>query len=121
MGEIGSEICPLYAISRLYEYTDRAQHTVPNSTGTVAKTASTKNTEMTTGPLLGSALKMWFISSRCPYLNGFSYFGCAVLGSVLIFKLKTWLLNPCDVPNDARRRVARRGWEEVRSWTGRSF
>lgn len=36
-------------------------------------------------------------------------------------RLKTWLLNAWEVPKDARRRVARRGWEEVSNWTGRSF
>lgn len=76
---------------------------------------------MIIGPLLGSDLKMWWISGNCPYLNGFSYVGRGVLGSNVNSRLKTWLLNAWEVPKEARSRVAVRGLVEVRSWTGRSF
>lgn len=46
--------------------------TVPSRIGTVARIASTKKPEITTGPLLGSGLKVCLISSRRPYLSGFS-------------------------------------------------
>jgi hypothetical protein len=86
--------------------------TAPSKTGTVAKMASTKNTLMIIGPLLGSALKIWLISSSFPYLSGFSYCGSGTLGSVLMSRLKTWLLKAWEDPKDARSSVARRGWEE---------
>jgi len=83
--------------------------TAPRRAGTVARIARTKNREIIFGPLLGSALKMWCISSNFPYLNGFSYFGSGVLGSGFTSRLKTWLLNAWEEPKEARRRVARRG------------
>ena len=98
-----------------------SRRTVPSKTGTVARTARTKNKEIIFGPLLGSALKMWWISSNCPYLSGFSYFGRGALGSRVISRLNTWLLNGWEVLKEARRRVARRGCLEVSSWIGRSF
>lgn len=44
-----------------------------------------------------------------------------MLGSSSTLTSKTWLLNGSEEPKDARRSVARRGWVEMRSWTGRSF
>jgi hypothetical protein len=87
-------------------------HTAPNNTGTVAKTARTKNREIIIGPLFGSALKIWLISASFPYRSGFSICGRGTFGSAFSSRLKTWLLNAWVDPKDARRRVARSGWEE---------
>lgn len=95
--------------------------TVPKSIDRGIKVATMKNHDIATGGFFGSALKIWLISGSFPYLSGFSYFGGAAFGSVLMSRLKTWLLNGCEGPNDARRRVARSGWEDVSSCTGRSF
>ncbi len=62
--------------------------TTPNRTGTVANIAPTKKTDMTMGPLFGSALKMWRISGSLPYLNGFSYFGFGAFASTFTSRLK---------------------------------
>ena len=91
------------------------RRTDPRRTGTVANTARTKNIEMILGPLLGSGLKMWLISANFPYLNGFSYFGLGALGSAWIARSKTWTPRGFEVPEDARRRVAWRGFDAVKS------
>lgn len=89
--------------------------TAPKRIGRVASTARPKTIEIIIGGLLASGLNIWSIVAFLPYLSKASNFGLLAVGSSLTFKLKTWLLKACEEPNEARRRVARSGWEDVRS------
>lgn len=93
----------------------RVRLTVPSRTGTDARIASTKKIEMITGPLLGSALKMWCISDSLPYLNGFTTFGTPASALIRSSRSKTWLLKACVEPNDAMTIVAFNGFVECRN------
>lgn len=56
--------------------------------GKAVITAAVKKMEITLGGLVGSGLKMWWISGSFPYRNGFSWEADDALESVLIERSK---------------------------------
>ena len=92
-----------------------------SNAGTVATTAAVKTKVMIKGGLVGSDLKMWWISSSLPYRKGLSCDGRGEAGSWAIVRAKAGLLYGFEEPKDAMIRDADSGSEEDRRATGMSF
>ena len=95
--------------------------TAPNTIGSVVIAAIVKNNTMTMFGLLGSALKIWWISGNLPYLKGFSPCVGGALGSSAMAKENAGELYPVDEPKEPITMEAESEEELRRNWVGRSF